>query len=356
MNVAIVMGTRPEIIKLSPIVNQLNKKNSTLILTGQHYDYNLSIQFIEELDIRRPDFSLNLHYSNPAMQTGEIIIRVAKILSKINPDTVVVQGDTNTVLAAAIASLKAKIPVTHVEAGLRSYDWRMPEEHNRIEADHISELLFAPTENAKRNLLHENVHGKIFVTGNTVIDAINKYADIAHKKSHINIEIDNYILMTLHRTENVDNEKTLSSIIKAITESKENIIFPVHPHTLKRLHEFNLYGKLKTSGNVLLLKSVGYFDMLELMKKCSFILTDSGGIQEEATSPKIRKKVLVVRKTTDRPESVKAKMAEIVGTETKRIVAAIRKTSDNPRIDTKSTPYGKGDSANQIITLIRKHL
>lgn len=356
MNVAIVMGTRPEIIKLSPIVSQLNKKNSTLILTGQHYDYNLSVQFIEELGIRRPDYSLNLHHSNPAMQTGEIIIRVAKILSKINTDTVVVQGDTNTVLATAIASLKTKIPITHVEAGLRSFDWRMPEEHNRIEVDHISELLFAPTENAKRNLLHENVHGKIFVTGNTVIDAINKYADIAHKKSHISIEIDNYILMTLHRTENVDNEKTLSSIVKAIIKSKEKIIFPVHPHTLKRLHEFNLYRKLKTSANVLLLKSVGYFDILELMKKCSFILTDSGGIQEEATSPKIRKKVLVVRKTTDRPESVKAKMSEIVGTETKRIVAAIRKTSDNPRIDTKSTPYGKGDSANQIITLIRKHL
>lgn len=356
MNVAIVMGTRPEIIKLSPIVNQLNKKNSTLILTGQHYDYNLSVQFIKELGIRRPDFSLNLHYSNPAMQTGEIIIRVAKILSKINPDTVVVQGDTNTVLSAAIASLKAKIPVTHVEAGLRSYDWCMPEEHNRIEVDHISELLFAPTENAKRNLLHENVHGKIFVTGNTVIDAINKYADIAHKKSHINIEIDNYILMTLHRTENVDNEKTLSSIIKAITESKENIIFPVHPHTLKRLHEFNLYRKLKTSDNVLLLKSVGYFDMLELMKKCSFILTDSGGIQEEATSPKIRKKVLVVRKTTDRPEAVKLGFSELVGTNQASIIRAIKKNVNDARIYSHSSPYGRGNSSKKIITLIRKYI
>jgi UDP-N-acetylglucosamine 2-epimerase (non-hydrolysing) len=356
MKVAIVMGTRPEIIKLSPIINHLNKNNSYVILTGQHYDYDLSLQFIKELGIRKPDFSLNLSSSNPALQTGEMIMKTAKILLKINPDAVIVQGDTNTVLAAAIASLKVKIPIIHVESGLRSFDWRMPEEHNRIAVDHISELLFAPTEHAKRNLLRENIHGKIFVSGNTVIDAINKYADVAHKKSHISITIDNYILMTLHRTENVDNKKILSSIIKAITVTKENIIFPVHPHTLKKLHEFNLYNKLNSSVNILLIKSVGYFDMLQLMKNCSFILTDSGGIQEEATSPKIRKKVLVVRETTDRPEAVKAKMSEIIGTKTKRIVTAIRKTSDNPTINTKDTPYGKGDSANRIITHIRKYL
>lgn len=354
MKIAIVMGTRPEIIKLSPIINLLNKNNSSVILTGQHYDYNLSLQFIEELGISKPEFAMKLSNSNPVMQTGEIIIKLAKILSKINPDTVIVQGDTNTVLAGGIASLKANIPVSHVESGLRSFDWRMPEEHNRIEVDHISELLFAPTKNARQNLIREHVHGKIFVTGNTVIDAINKFAELAHKKSNISINLDDFILMTLHRVENVDNEKILSSIVKSVITSKENIIFPVHPRTLKRLHEFNLYKKLNNSNNILLLKAVGYFEMIELMKKCSFILTDSGGIQEEATSPKIRKKVLVVRNTTDRPEAVKAGLSEIVGTESATICAAIKKASQNPKFPSKNTPYGNGNAAKQIIKIIKR--
>jgi len=356
MKIAIVMGTRPEIIKLSPVINQLNKNNSFVILTGQHYDYNLSLKFIDELGIRKPDFSMTLSNSNPAMQIGEIITKLAKILSKINPDTVIVQGDTNTVLAAGITSIKNGIPISHIESGLRSFDWRMPEEHNRIEVDHISELLFAPTQHARKNLLEEKVHGQIFVTGNTVIDALNNFADISSVKSHISITVENYILMTLHRAENVDNKEILSGMIKAILESNQNIVFPVHPHTLMRLHEFNLYKKLKESNNVLLLNAIGYFDILELMKKCSFIITDSGGIQEEATSPKIRKKVLVLRKTTDRPEAVVTGMSQLVGTEGKKILTAIKETSQNPKISKKASPYGKGDSANQIIKIIQKLL
>src|SRR5579872_5687646 len=169
------MGTRPEIIKLAPIISKLKKNNTFVILTGQHYDYNLSLRFINDLGLQKPDFSMTLSNSNPAMQMGEMIIKLAKILLKIKPDTVIVQGDTNSVLASSIASLKNKIPVSHVESGLRSFDWRMPEEHNRIEVDHISELLFASTQHSKKNLLAEKVHGKIFVTGNTAIDAINNF-------------------------------------------------------------------------------------------------------------------------------------------------------------------------------------
>lgn len=354
MKAAIVMGTRPEIIKLSPIINSLTKDQAKIILTGQHYDYNLSLRFVNELGLRKPDFSMTLVNSNPAMQMGEMTIKLAKILLKIRPDTVIVQGDTNTVLAASIASIKNKIPVSHVESGLRSFDWRMPEEHNRIEVDHISELLFAPTQNAKKNLAYEKVHGKIFVTGNTVIDAINNFADISSKKSNFSIDIQDYILTTLHRAENVDEKSTLYGIVKAILESDENFIFPVHPRTLKRLHQFGLYKKLKKSDNVLLLESVGYFEMLELMKKCSFILTDSGGIQEEATSPKIRKKVLVVRKTTDRQESVSAGLSELVGTDSYKIALAIRQTAKNPKIGAKSSPYGTGNASKKIIQAIQK--
>ena len=199
MKTVIVMGTRPEIIKLAPVINQVRKHDSYLIFTGQHYDYNLSLQFIEELGIRRPDYSMKLTRSNPSVQIGEIIIKLGKILQQQKPDTVIVEGDTNTVLASSIASLKSGIPISHVEAGPRSFDWRMPEEHNRIQVDHISELLFAPSQHAKKNLLLEHVHGKIFVTGNTVIDAIQLYAEKASAKSSLSIEVEDFILMTLHR-------------------------------------------------------------------------------------------------------------------------------------------------------------
>src|SRR5436309_5379694 len=355
MKTAIIMGTRPEIIKLSPIIHQLDKNNTSVIFTGQHYDYNLSMQFIEELGIRKPDYWMELTKSNPSVQIGEIIIKLARILQKLKPDTVVVEGDTNTVLAASISSLKSGIPVSHVEAGPRSYDWSMPEEHNRIQVDHISELLFAPSQYARKNLLSERVHGKIFVTGNTVIDAIQMYADSASKKSNFSIDIDNFVLMTLHRAENVDDRRILTGIVKAILDSGQDIIFPAHPRTVERLHQFGLYNTLNDSENVLLIKPVGYFDMLELMKKCSFIITDSGGIQQEATSPKIRKKVLVARKTTDSPEAVMAGIAEVVGVEKTGILSAIKRTSKNPKVRTKSMPYGNGNAAKQIVKIIKKN-
>ena len=351
MKTAIVLGTRPEIIKLAPIIRKL--KNSSLIFTGQHYDYEMSLQFIKQLGLPTPDYSLKISKSNPTQQMGEIIIKLSKILSKIKPETVIVQGDTNTVLAASISSLKSKIPISHVESGLRSFDWRMPEEHNRIATDHLSELLFAPTKNSQKNLKNEKVHGKIFVTGNTVIDSINMFSKISAKKSSLDLLYNEYILMTLHRSENVDNKETLSSIINAILKADADFIFPVHPRTIKRLKEYNFYKKLKNSKNVFLLNSVGYFEILELMKNCSFILSDSGGIQEEATASSIRKKVLVLRKTTDRPESVKEGFSTIVGTQESKILKNIQKTMDNPSIKSRSAPFGKGDSSDKIIKILK---
>jgi|SaaInlStandDraft_2_1057019.scaffolds.fasta_scaffold08118_5 UDP-N-acetylglucosamine 2-epimerase (non-hydrolysing) len=355
MKSAIVMGTRPEIIKLGPLIKELGSKNNSVIFTGQHYDYEMGLQFIEQLRIPRPDFSLKLSTNSPALQTGEIISKLSKILEKIQPDTVIVQGDTNTVLASSIASIKSNIPVSHVESGLRSNDWRMPEEHNRIATDHISEILFAPTKISKINLINENVHGKIFITGNTAIDSINSYSDISHKKSQLDIIVDDYVLLTLHRSENVDNKQTLSSIIKGIINSKAYFVFPIHPRTLKQIKQFNLYNKIKNSKNILLINSVGYFEMIELMKKCLFIVTDSGGIQEEATSPKIRKKVLVTRKTTDRPESVIVGLSELVGTQEKKISIAINRVLNNPTLKSKKTPYGKGDSSSKITKILKRH-
>lgn len=356
MKTAIVMGTRPEIIKLAPIIEKIPKKNCNLIFTGQHFDYQMGLKFIDQLGIRKPDNILTIAKSSPSFQMGQIITKLSQIFQDIQPDTVIVQGDTNTVLAASICSIKSGIPISHVESGLRSFDWRMPEEHNRIATDHISELLFAPTRNAKDNLINEKVHGKIFVTGNTVIDSINNFVKVSSKKSQLSIEKTNFILMTLHRAENVDYRSTLTSIIKTMLNSKEDIIFPAHPRTIKRLKEFKLYEKLSKSENILLLESVGYFDMLELMKKCLFIVTDSGGIQEEATSDKIRKKVLVIRKTTDRPEAISEGFSELVGTNPDKIRLAIQRTIKNPKLLRKNSPFGNGNSSKKIISHIKKNI
>jgi UDP-N-acetylglucosamine 2-epimerase (non-hydrolysing) len=318
----------------------------------------MSLRFIEDLGLRSPDFKMKLtklqnNKSDRATQTGEMILKLAKILSEINPDSVVVQGDTNTVLAAAITSIKCGIPVSHVESGLRSYDWRMPEEHNRIAVDHISELLFAPTKQTATILKNEHVHGTIHVTGNTSIDAVSEYIKKAEKNSKLNIDHD-FILTTIHRGENVDNKKTLQSIISGLLNSKGSFLFPIHPRTVNRLKEFGLYEKIKASNKIKLIPSVGYFDMLYLMKKCSFIFTDSGGIQEEATSPLISKKVLIARKSTDRQEAVDAGLADIIGTNSKKISQSINKTLDNPSLISKKTPYGDGTSSNQIIQILKK--
>ena len=354
MKVAIVLGTRPEIIKLAPLIRQIGSKNCSVIFTGQHYDNQMGLGFMRQLDLPKPNYSLNIAKSDSKLQISEIIAKLSKILIKENPDTVMIQGDTNTVLASGICSLKCNIPISHIESGLRSNDWRMPEEHNRIVVDHISELLFAPTQNTKFNLKSEKVHGKIFVTGNTVIDSINIYSKISKKKSKLFITFSDYILLTLHRAENVDNKKILLSILKGLINSNENIIFPIHPRTKKRLREFGLYDKLLKNKKFQIIDSVGYFEILELMKNCSFIITDSGGIQEEATSPVIRKKVLVVRKTTDRPETVETNMAEIVGINEKNILTSIKKTMKNPKLSSRSTPYGKGDASEKILKILKK--
>ena len=358
MKIAYVFGTRPEIIKLAPIIKKTTTKNSSLIFTGQHYDFEMGLRFIEDLGLRSPDYKMKLtklqnNTSDRATQTGEIILKLAKILTDVNPDSVIVQGDTNTVLAAAITSIKCGIPISHVEAGLRSYDWRMPEEHNRIVVDHISELLFAPTKQTVMILKNEQVHGKIHMTGNTSIDAVSEFIKQAEKKSKLKIDED-FVLATIHRGENVDNKKTLQSIISGLLHSKATFIFPIHPRTVSRLKEFGLYEKINNSNKIKLITSVGYFDILNLMKKCTFILTDSGGIQEEATSPLISKKVLIVRKSTDRQEAVDAGLAEVIGTNSAKISQIINKTLKNPSLISKKTPYGNGTSSKQILEILKK--
>jgi len=360
MKIAIAMGTRPEIIKLAPIIKKLPKNSTTVIFTGQHYDYKMSLQFIEQLGIRNPDYKIKLSKlrnttTDRATQIGEMMINLAKIFTKISPDTVIVQGDTNTVLSSAISSIKCNIPVSHVESGLRSYDWRMPEEHNRIAVDHISEFLFAPTQLNKTILIKERVHGKIFVTGNTSIDAVCENIKQVKKINTLYDDFDDFVLLTLHRGENVDNSKVLSGIISGLINSKTKIIFPIHPRTLKKLKHFGLYSKVTNSKNITVLPRVGYFEMLYLMKKCNHIVSDSGGIQEESTAPPIRKKVLVLRTSTERIEAVESGFAEIIGVNPSKITSSIRKNFDNP-VKLSKNPYGKGETSKKIVDILKNVL
>jgi len=358
--VMIVVGTRPEIIKMAPVIRALKKSKIPLIFVhcGQHYDYNMSQQFIEELELPTPDYGYKVKTYSQGVQTARIITRMERLLKKTTPALVLVEGDTNGVLATALAAVKLGIPIGHVEAGLRSFDLRMPEEHNRRLTDHVSTYLFAPTETAENNLKRENVWGKIYVTGNTVIDAVTQHLPIAEKKSKIleAISFELFALATAHRAENVDELTVLKNFMETFAEAPIPVVYPMHPRTKKRLKQNRIYNKIKKSTNMQILPPLSYLDFLVLMKRCKMIVTDSGGIQEEATAPCIRKPVLVIRLSTERPEAVKAGFAEVVGIEKKIILEAMKRILEHTRELPRKSPYGDGNAAEKIAKIIKEEL
>jgi len=356
----LVVGTRPEIIKMAPVIRELQKRGLyfTFVQSGQHYDYNLSKQFIKELRLPEPNYSFKLNNSESVAQMSEIMLKLKEVIKKEKPKLLLIEGDTNSVVTAALTGLKMGVKIGHVEAGLRSYDWRMPEEHNRIIVDHISDLLFAPTDRARENLERENVHGKIYVTGNTVIDAVIQHMPLAEENSKIinKIRFGEYILMTAHRAENVDDPNVLKNFVEVCIHSPLPIVFPVHPRTAKRLKEYGLYNILKRCGNVQLLPPVGYLDFLMLMKHCKLILSDSGGLQEEATAPCIKKKVLVLRLSTERPEAIEEGFAKLVGIEKDIILQSIKEEMNSSNPLNHETPFGDGNASRRIINIIEQYV
>jgi UDP-N-acetylglucosamine 2-epimerase (non-hydrolysing) len=285
-----------------------------------------------------------------------IIAHTDTLLKRTSPCLVLVEGDTNTVLAAALAANKRAIPVGHVEAGLRSFDLRMPEEHNRRLTDHVSSFLFAPTARSEANLKKENVWGRIYVTGNTVIDAVTQHLPIAEKKSEIMKEIrfDKFVLATAHRAENVDDINVLRNLISIFVESPLPIVCSLHPRTRNRLRQHGMFAELQKNENVQILPPLGYLDFLILMRKAELIVTDSGGIQEEATAPPIRKAVLVVRISTERPEAVESGFAEVVGTGKKKALKAIAKIMERRKELPTESPFGDGKAAERIVNIVQK--
>ena len=358
--VMVVAGTRPEIIKMAPVVRALQKKKVPMkfVHSGQHYDHNMTQQFITELELPHPDYTFTVKAYSPGAQTAQIMMHIDALLEKTAFSIVLVEGDTNSVLAAALAANKRGVPTGHIEAGLRSFDLRMPEEHNRRLTDHISEYLFAPTLKAQANLNREHVWGKTYVTGNTIIDAVHQHLPIAEKKSKImqSIPFKEFALATAHRAENVDDLSVLKNFIESFAEAPLPVVYPMHPRTQKRLRQSKLLSKVSKLDNLLILPPLGYLDFLVLMSKSKLIITDSGGIQEEATASEIRKPVLVIRLSTERSEAVESGFAKVVGTEKHDILTAIEDTVDKRGKLPEESPFGDGQAAERIVKVLRDEL
>ncbi|MCC6019030.1 MAG: UDP-N-acetylglucosamine 2-epimerase (non-hydrolyzing) [Candidatus Verstraetearchaeota archaeon] len=351
MKVAIVLGTRPEIIKMSPIIRGLEERGMEFFIlhTGQHYSYNLDQVFFEQLKLPQPKYNLRVGSGTHAEETGKMMIGIERVLFDEKPDIVLVEGDTNTVLAGALASVKVGVTLGHVEAGLRSFDRSMPEEINRIVADHVSDILFAPTEVAKRNLLREGIpEEKIHVTGNTIVDAVYQNLKLAET---INVQFadDDYFLVTVHRQENTDNPMRLRNIIEGLKLVKEYfntpIIYPIHPRTLKRIKEYGIDVE-----GLNLIEPLDYLSFLKLESKAKLIFTDSGGVQEEACI--LRVPCVTLRYNTERPETLEVGANVLAGTEPKEILEKA-KIMINAKRDWEN-PFGDGRAANRIINIISR--
>ena len=361
IKICIVIGTRPEIIKMGPVIKECQQKDLDffVIHTGQHYSYNMDKIFMEELNLPDPKYNLAVGSSSHGNQTAKMIEGIEKILIEEQPYVVLVQGDTNSVLAGAIAASKLGIKVGHIEAGLRSYDRNMPEEINRIITDNIADYLFAPTDMTKDILIKENISKKkIFNVGNTIVDAVNynikncKFESELFKK--LNLLSKEYILITSHRAENVDNEKKLEDLILGINKvqniSNLKAVWPMHPRTLANIKKFNLENKLKSILNLFVIEPVGYFDSLNLQKNAKIILTDSGGIQEEACVLNVP--CITLRDNTERPESLMTGGNLLTGTNSKKILSAYKQLI---LINKKwKNPFGDGKSAVKIIKILEK--
>ncbi len=351
-----VLGARPQIIKAFPVSRELQNKKITEIIvhTGQHYDYEMSEIFFNEFNLLKSHYNLEVGSGSHAWQTGSMLIKLEKVIQKEQPQLVLVYGDTNSTLSGALVAAKLNIPIGHIESGLRSFDRRMPEEINRILTDQISTLLFCPTKEAVKNLKKEGITKNVFLTGDVMLDVSLFISKIAESRSKIlqklNLQPQSYLLCTIHRPANTDNKQNLTSIVKALSQSPEPIIFPVHPRTEKYLSKWKLVPLLQNS-KVKILPPLGYFDFLVLEKNAKKILTDSGGVQKEAYFFGVP--CITLRENTEWVETLKAGWNILVGADEKKIIKAI--LSFNPSKPLKKL-YGDGRAAKKIVNQIEDFL
>lgn len=353
MKVAIVLGTRPEIIKMAPVVQECQKRDLEFFVlhTGQHYSYSMDKVFFEELELPGAKHNLEVGSGSHAVQTGKILAGAEKVFQQERPDVVLVQGDTNTVMASALAASKMGIRIGHVEAGLRSFDRTMPEEVNRVIADHISDYLFAPTAQALDYLREEGIVKGVHVTGNTIVDSVFQSREIARRKAkaleELGLEKDGYLLATAHRAENVDSMDRLSGMLRGMEmvsgDTGLPVVFPMHPRTQGRMKEFGL-----RSDAIRVIEPRGFLDFLQLESNARLVLTDSGGVQEETCILGVP--CVTLRENTERPETLEVGSNVLAGTSPSRIregATAMLKASRGWK-----NPFGDGNASERMLDVL----
>jgi UDP-N-acetylglucosamine 2-epimerase len=350
--VCTIVGARPQFIKAAPVSRALaGSFREVFVHTGQHYDHGMSDVFFQEMEMRPPDFHLGAGGGTHAEQTARMLIEIEKVLNSVKPDCVLVYGDTNSTLAGALAAAKAQIPLAHVEAGLRSYNRAMPEEINRVLTDHISSLLFCPTETAVENLAKEGITQGVQRVGDVMYDALLYNLALARKRSTIlgslGLEKGAYALATVHRAANADDPVRMAAILSGLGSLAIQMIFPVHPRTRKMMQE----AGLSVPGNVRMVEPVGHFDMLILQENANCILTDSGGMQKEAYLLGVR--CITLREETEWVETVQAGWNQLAGVDADAIRGAFESwhpAGERPAF------YGNGNAAGEICQILNREL
>jgi len=353
MKFCIIVGTRPEIIKMAPVIRECQKRkiNFFILHSGQHYDYKMDKLFFEELELPQPKYNLKVGSQPFRKHVGLMMKGMMKIFVKEQPDAVIIQGDTITVLMGAMAAKRWDIPVAHHEAGLRSHDLTMPEEINRILTDHLSEYLFAPTQDSIKNIKEEGLNAKYYSrTGNTIVDAVQQHIKLADKKVDVlkkfKLTAKKYFLVTAHRQENVDRSQRLKEILAGLGKVKQaypsyEIIYPMHPRTKKKIAEF----QFTVPKGIRVTEPVGFLEFLQLEKNAALCITDSGGVQEESSI--LRVPCVTIRDNTERPETIKAGMNILAGTDPGKILDCV-KTMLNKKIKWKMV-FGDGHAGEKIV-------
>ncbi len=365
MKIITIIGARPQFIKAAPVSRVIKQYNETsldedcineiIIHTGQHFDKNMSDVFFEQLEIPVPEYNLGVKAVSHGAMTGRMLEKTEAVLMAEKPDMVMVYGDTNSTLAGALAASKLKIPVAHIEAGLRSFNREMPEEINRILTDHISDFLFCPTLQAVKHLMSEGITKGVFHVGDVMYDAALQAAQLADKSGgtmmKFGLEPKHYFLVTVHRAENTDDKERLGSILLALAElnKTQKVVLPLHPRTADRISGFGLND---IAGKLNLIDPVSFLDMVCLEKNASIILTDSGGIQKEAYFHSVP--CITLRDETEWTETIDAGWNILAGAETNRILAAA--AQEKPAAGSYISEYGDGRSAEKILNCILNNL
>ena len=362
--VGLVVGTRPSIVLFAPIIHELRKRNIShfIVHTGQHYSPNMGLQFFKDLNLPEPDYKIEgvADKTTHGGQTAVMLEGVESVLMEEQPTLFLVGGDANTNLAGALAARKLRIQVGHVEAGERSFDWRMPEEHNRRIIDHISEHLFVTGEKGKKHLLTESVQGEIYITGNPKVDASLQHLRVAKETSkaleEFGLTSNEYAILTTHREENVDFPELLRDELEGISQASQKYHFPVlflaHPRTIKRLHEFGFWEWVNRLPGLDVQPGVGYLDFINLLAHARLVFTDSGGVQQEAAIHQVP--AITLRNNTEWIETLETGANRLAGTDPDRIVAA---TEEALSVECEwSIPFGDGKAAKKIVGIVEKIL